>query len=367
MGIDAFCQGKLQLREDKGLLRVLHSMDRENAGYIVNDGKKYVSFCCNDYFGLSHNDEIKRAAIDAIHKYSFGAGGSRLVTGNNVLYQELEDKLSKYKKRDSALIFSSGYSASIGAISALIGKGDLIVADRDVHACFIDAAHLSGARLLRFEHNKATSCEEILKKHRKEYANCLILTNHVFSMSGDVAPLADLKMLSVKYESWLMVDDAHGLGIRDMGIKPDIDMGTLSKACGGLGGYVCASSTVVKYLFNYARSMVYSTALPPCILAAAIKSIDLIDKISPRPTDLAKRFCRNIGMEEPETHIVPISFDNVDNVIYASNLLREKGFIITPMRPPTVIKPMLRVVFSSMHKVEDVDRLSEIIKTHFLS
>lgn len=353
------------LKKDN-LYRTLNETSRTDGVNIIRGGKEMVSFCCNDYLGLSHNSNVKKAGIDAIEKYGVGSGASRFVTGNSPLYKELEAKLAKMKSAESAIVYGSGYLANIGTIPALMGRDDLIIADKLVHACLLDGARLSGAKLVRFAHNDVEKCEEILEKNRDSYSNCLILTDHVFSMDGDVAPVDDLYEIAEKYNSWLMTDDAHGLGILP-NKKAHIQMGTLSKAVGCYGGYVCASSNIVEYLHNKSRSLIYSTALPPSVLASSIEALKIINNNKGKPCKAlqnAQYFTELLDLPKAQSTIVPMILGDSQKAVLASQALEQEGFLVSAIRPPTVPNntARLRFTFSSLHSKQNIDNIVAVIK-----
>ncbi len=375
--IDNFVTNKMDELKKSSLLRTLQTTFRTDNVYIERNGTRLISFSCNDYLGLSQNSEVKKSSIEAIEKYGSGSGASRLITGNNPLYDEVEKKLATLKSTEDAIVFGSGYLTNIGVIPALAGKDDLIIADKLIHACLIDGIKLSGAKFFRFNHNSIEKCEELLKKHRNNHKNCLIITDGIFSMDGDAAPIDDLYNLAEKYDAWLMTDDAHGLGVLNNGIgsspnkKPHIQMGTLSKAVGVYGGYVCTSQKVADYLRNSARSFIYSTALPPAVLAAAAKALDIIandSELIEKPLNNARLFTKLLGLPTAQSSIVPIIIGDEDKAIEASRQLEQDGFLVSAIRPPTVPKgtARLRFTFSALHKAKDIEKLAEAIKKHGL-
>lgn len=341
------------------------SLRKDNA-IVTRNGKNLISFSCNDYLGLSQHEKVKESAINAIRQYGCGAGASRLVTGNHPLYIELEEKLAKWKGTQSALVFGSGYLANSGIIPAIVGKDDLIIADKLVHACLIDGARLSGSKLLRFAHNDINDCERLLAANRTEYRNCLIITDEVFSMDGDTAPLAGLGAISRQHDAWLMADGAHSL------IKPDapvdIYVGTLSKALGSYGGYVCARKEIIEYIVTTARSFMFSTALPPAVIAASMAALDIIMEnpdITQKPIDNAKAFTKYLGLPEATSPIVPLVIGDEEKAVAAASELAEAGFLVVAIRPPTVPEgtSRLRFAFSSLHKKQDIMEMAEFIMT----
>jgi len=365
--LDDILQQKLSVLEAKHLKRTLHATDRTDGVHVIRDGRNYISFSCNDYLGLSHHPDLKAAATKAIQQYGTGAGASRLVTGNHPLYDELETALAAYKGTESACIFGSGYLANIGTIPALVGKGDLIIADKLVHACMIDAARLSGATVLRFAHNNLEHCRMLLASYANEHHHILILTETIFSMDGDRAPMQALSLLAKEYGAWLMTDDAHGLGVLPQSDSPAaIQMGTLSKGAGSYGGYVCGSGTLIGYLKTAARSLVYSTALPPADVAASLAAINIISKNTiSAPLENARLFTSLLGSEPASSAIVPLMLGENEKALAASALLQEKGFLVAAIRPPTVPEntARLRFAFSALHERKHIESITTIIKT----
>jgi len=259
--LDDILRQKTALLEAKQQKRTVLPASRQDGLVVQRGEKRLVSFSCNDYLGLTHHPKVIAVAQAAAAEYGAGAGASRLVTGNYRLYGQLENTLAGYKRAEAACVFGSGYLASIGTIPALVGKGDLIIADKLIHACMLDAARLSGATLLRFAHNNTEHCRLLLEANRGEHQHCLVLTETVFSMDGDCAPINKLKILCQRFNSWLMSDDAHGMGVLPPSDNAaDIQMGTFSKAVGSYGGYVCGSQILVDYLKTAWQQIIYSAA-----------------------------------------------------------------------------------------------------------
>ncbi len=318
-----------------------------------------ISFGLNDYLGLSQHPEVKEAAMNAIHQYGVGAGASRLIS-NHSLYEELENKLTKLKGTESACVYGSGYLTSIGVIPTLVTKGDIVFADKLIHACLIDGIKLSGARLFRFNHNNIKHLERLLEQHRKKSNNALIITETVFSMDGDLAPLDEIYKIANRYRAYLITDDAHGLFYESA--PAHIKIGTLSKAIGAYGGYICGSKEFIDYLVNKSRSLIYSTALPPAILAASIKAIYIIQnnkELCELPIKKARIF-----LPKTESHIVPIIIGDAKRTLKIQNDLKKKGFYVPAIRPPTVPanSSRLRLSFTALHKDDDILRLKECIE-----
>jgi 8-amino-7-oxononanoate synthase len=364
--LDEILLQKLQILEKKGQKRSPISSLRHDGIYVSRADKDMVSFSCNDYLGLSQDKRVVAAAEEALQKYGSGAGASRLVSGNCPLYEELEKLLAAQHKTEAACIFGSGYLANIGAIAAIMGKNDLIIADKFSHACIIDAAKISGATLLRFAHNNVEHCRILLEANREEYQSCLIITESIFSMDGDIAPLAELATLAQEYDAWMMTDNAHDFGIVNEN-NATIKMGTLSKAVGSYGGYLCGSKTMVEYLKTAARSLIFSTALPPATLAASIQSLKIMrdePELPEKTMKNARLFTSKLGLPPAQSAIVPLILGENDKVVAASELLAENGFYVVAIRPPTVPEntARLRFSFSALHSEFHIEKLCAFIK-----
>jgi 8-amino-7-oxononanoate synthase len=359
---------QLERAKRDSLLRSIKETERLPGARVRRGGKEYVSFSCNDYFGLSLDPRVIAAAKAALDRYGAGAGASRLVTGSHPAYAELERLLAQRKGTERALVFASGYLANLGTIPALVGKKDLILADRLSHACTWDGARLSGATLHRFAHNQLGHCREMLAQHRAGFERCLILTETVFSMEGDVAPVAELSELALAYDAWLMTDDAHGLGMPGSQAA-DVQMGTLSKAAGSYGGYVCARSEVIAMFENSARSLMFATGLPPASAAAAAAALQIM-KDEPDllkiPLENARRFTAVLGREPAQSPIVPVILGEAETALEASSLLEQHGFLVVAIRPPSVPQgtARLRFAFSAQHEPHQIERAASLLKEH---
>jgi len=372
--LDQFALNKLTQLEHASLRRTLAESTRDGL-YVIRDGRRLLSFSCNDYLNLSHHPAVKAAAMAAIETYGTGAGASRLVTGNHPLLSELEDKLARFKGTEAACVFGSGYLANFGIIPALAGKEDLILIDQLSHACIHAGAQLSGAETLIFDHNDAAHAASLLKARRGGFRHALLVTEGVFSMDGDRAPLRDLATLCRAHDCWFMIDDAHGLGVlgggrgsaREAGCVSDIplQMGTLSKAAGSYGGYLCASKPVIDLIKTRARTLIYSTGLPPASAAAAIAALDIIAHdpgLTHLPVSKAQMFTERLGLPLAQSPIVPLIIGEAEAALGASQLLTEEGFLVTAIRPPTVPQgtARLRIAFSAGHTDEDIRRLADV-------
>lgn len=359
---------KIALLAKKGQQRRLVSTSRSDAMQIIRGDTPLISFADNDYFGLSQHPEVIAAAVEATKKYGAGAGASRLVSGNHPLYEELEKKLATAKGTESALVFGSGYLANLGVIPALMNSNDLILADKFAHACMIDAGHICGANFMRFAHNNMEHLRLLLATHREQHQNCLILTETVFSMDGDRAPMAELIEIAREFDCWLMSDDAHGLGVIQQPDKAEIQMGTLSKSLGSYGGYVAGSKMLIDYLQTTARSLIYSTALPPATIASATKALSILEadeELREAPFAYATYFTQLLGIEPAQSAIVPVILGDNDKALAASDMLKEHGYYVAAIRPPTVPEntARLRFTFSATHHKEDIEKVAELLLT----
>ncbi len=380
--LDEFAKDKLAELDRSHLRRTLAGTARSGGIFIERNGRRLMSFSCNDYLNFTHHPAVIEAAREALARHGVGAGASRLVTGNHPLYAELESRLARLKGTESACVFGSGYLTNMGVIPALIGANDLILIDELSHACLWAGAQLSGASILKYRHNDADHARALLSEHRRQYNHALMVTDGVFSMDGDLAPLRELGRLARQYDAWLMSDDAHGLGVVGGGrgstfaggepADVPLQMGTLSKAIGAYGGYLCASQDVIELMKNRARTLIYSTALPPAIVAAAIAAIDLIERdpaYAALPLAKAKAFTRGAGLAEAVSPIVPVVLGEAQRALEASRLLEEEGFLVVAIRPPTVPAgtARLRLAFTAAHPDAEVERLADIIRTRGLA
>jgi 8-amino-7-oxononanoate synthase len=352
--------------------------------WVERDDRRLLSFSCNDYLNLSQHPQVIAAAVDAIKRYGVGAGASRLVTGNHPLYADLESRLARLKGSEAACVFGSGYLANTGIIPALVGPDDLIVVDELAHACIHAGAKLSGAQVHVYRHCDPSHAETLLVQHRAGKQWALIATDGVFSMDGDVAPLAALAALARRVDAWLLSDDAHGLGVVGGGrgsaftngadrtpIDVPLQAGTLSKAVGAYGGYLCASQAVIDLMRTRARTFIYSTGLPPAIVAAAIAALDFIESnpaYVAEPLRKARLFARALNLPEAQSAIVPVIVGDAAAALAASDLLRDSGFLVVAIRPPTVPAgtARLRFAFTARHDDADIARLAEIVQRQVL-
>jgi 8-amino-7-oxononanoate synthase len=367
--LEEFARLKLRSLERRSLKRQLKVTDRIQGISVERDGRRFVSFSCNDYLGLANDPETIAASVEATRRFGTGAGSSRLITGSHSLYAELEAGLAVLKGTEDTVVFGSGYLANIGLIPLFAGRPDLVLIDELVHSCIRAGARLSGATVIEFAHNDAEAAERELAARRDAHRHCLLLTEGVFSMDGDLAPLPTLASIAEAHDAWLMIDDAHGFGVVGGGrgssfahgapVEIPLQMGTLSKAAGTYGGYLCASRQVSELVRNRARSFVYSTGLPPGTVAAAAKAVEIIGRDAERvarPLALARAFTGALGLPPAESPIVPLLVGDTARALELGAALEASGYLVAPIRPPTVPPgtARLRFTFSAAHSDADL-------------
>jgi 8-amino-7-oxononanoate synthase len=362
--------------------RTVEEWPAEFGGAVARvEGEQRLVFCSNDYLGLSHHPRVIEAFRAAALRYGVGSGASHLVTGHGIEHRALEEELAAFTGRERALLFSAGYMANLGVVAALVGRGDLVLEDRLNHASLIDAALLSGARFTRCAHRDAVAMEQRLSVLGESRA--IVVTDGVFSMDGDLAPVDALADICARHRVWLMVDDAHGFGVlgargrgtlEHFGLEPravPILMGTLGKALGTFGAFVAGSDDLIEYLVQKARTYIYTTALPPAVAAATRESLRLSDAESwrrERVLSHVRRFriaasAAGIPLVESSTPIQPIILGSAARALAASDALWQRDIWVTAIRPPTVPEgsARLRVTFSAAHSDGDVDRLVDTL------
>lgn len=359
----------------KGLERKLCCISSGCDRYITIDNRKLLNLCSNNYLGLANDSRIKNAAVKAIQEFGAGAGASRLVTGSNILHKRLEEKLADFKRQEACLVYSSGYSANLGIIPALADRNSIVFSDRLNHASIIDGIILSRAEMARYPHKDMKALEELLKKN-SDYKNKLIVSDSVFSMDGDIAPVPELVDLARRYNCLLMLDEAHATGVlgkngrgalEHFGLKCEeriIQMGTLSKAIGALGGFVCGKKDLIEYLINRSRSFIFSTALPAVLCASAIEAIEIIEKDSSLlarlwdNTKFLREGLRSLGLDtlDSQTPIIPILTKEPKLTMEFSKELFKQGIFVQGIRPPTVPEGScrLRVTVMAAHTLNDL-------------
>lgn len=378
---DYLLQQELEELKRQGLFREMKRIDSMQGPAVVIDGKETILLSSNNYLGLASHSEIIKAQIQAVEEFGAGSCASRLISGNMILHEKLEKKIAGFKGTESAIVFPTGYMANLGAICALAGEKDLVVCDKLNHASIIDGACLSGATLRTYPHKNLGRLEDILKKtvcKRK-----IIITDGIFSMDGDIAPLPAIVMIAEKYDAILMLDDAHATGVLGKSGKGTCDyfeikegvhiqMGTLSKALGNLGGFIAGSATLIDYIRNKARSFIYSTALPPAIVNGCIKAIEIVERdagLRERLWSNVKKFRSalqrlNFNIMDSETQIIPVCMEDASLTIKASEFLLKNGVFAPGIRPPTVPKAKCRIRTSLMaiHTDEHIDKAIEAFR-----
>ena len=384
-GFNRELNDRLATIREQGLYRELRRVDSPQGPRIEVAGKTLVNFSSNDYLGLANHPALKEAAIKAVERFGAGSGASRLICGSLSPHHELEEALAAFKEVEAALTFSSGYAAALGTITALLGKDDIIIVDKLVHACVVDAARLSGAKLRAFAHNDLNDFEDILKwaaKTRNPQAQVLIVTESIFSMDGDAGSLREIVALKDKYTAWLMVDEAHATGIygahrrgfaEALGVNAriEIQMGTLGKALGASGGYICGSRALIDFLINRARSFIFSTAPVPTTAAAAMAGIQIVqsgegEKLCQTLWERVTTFDERLTTQNSrlQSAIIPLILGDEAKAVAAATELRAQGIFVPPIRYPTVARgaARLRITLTAAHSVEDVGQLSTALK-----
>jgi 8-amino-7-oxononanoate synthase len=373
MNLDPILLAELDALDKAGLRRSLRAAD----------GTGLLNFAANDYLGLIHHPALIEAAQRATADRGTGAGASRLVTGTDAAVLALEEELAAWKEKEAALVFSSGYAAAVGTIPALVAKGDTVVLDKLAHASLIDAARLSGATVRVFPHNQPGKLDALLQKlsATRGAGRILVVTESIFSMDGDAAPLRDLVEIKDRHGAWLLVDEAHatalygptGAGLvaeTGLSARVEIVMGTLSKALGSVGGYIVGSRPLIDWLVNRARSFIYSTALPPGVIAASRAAVDIAR--GPEGTALRAKLRENIARFHTglpaawkkqalsASAIQPLICGEAEAALKLATSLREQGFLIPAIRYPTVPRQSarLRVTLSAAHEGKEVDALN---------
>jgi 8-amino-7-oxononanoate synthase len=374
-----WAEEELESIRQQGLERRLQACGNLG-GKISVDGREYLNFSSNDYLALSRHPRVREAAASALSKYGAGSGASRLVTGTLPIHEELEARLAELKGYPACLVFGSGYLANCGAIPSVVGRNDEVFADRLVHASVLDAIALSRARLRRFRHNDAAHLDELLQQPAS--GRRLVVTESVFSMDGDIAPLQDLDRVASQHGAMLMADEAHATGVfgpggsglvREAGLEKSVtlSMATLSKALGGYGGVVACSAVLRDLMVNRARSFIYTTALPPSVVGAALGALDVLRDELGLGEELLRRAARfrealasaGLDTHRSESQIIPVVVGGNEETLRLAARLREQGLIAVAIRPPTVPTgtARLRLSVTLAHTDEDLARAAEVI------
>ena len=378
---DVYFQEQIEITKKENRFRFLHSFDSMQPGYLIKNGESFLNLCSNDYLGLASDTEGREEAKLLAEIIPYGAAASRLITGNLVIHQELEKLLADWKRTEAALVFSSGYQTNIGLFSSLAGKGDAIFSDRLNHASIIDGCLLSGASFYRYPHNDLEELETMLKTKRPRKR--IIVTDGVFSMDGDIALLPELDALAKKYDALLVVDEAHATGILGKDGAGSwshynlptgnhvILMGTMSKAIGAQGGYICASQTVIEYLTNFSRGLIYSTALSPLLAGIIHYNITRIQtnpalmQSMQKAAGIMQKSLKKEGFDiaSSPVPIIPLQIGDSAKAVAIAQKLLDRKIVALAIRPPTVPEgtARLRISVCAAHTDKDLQRAAREI------
>jgi 8-amino-7-oxononanoate synthase len=355
--------------------------DTEGTEVVIN-GKKLIMIGSNNYLGLTTHPKVREAAIEAVRKFGTSCTGSRFLNGNLHMHQELEERLAAFTGRERALVFSTGYQTNLGTISALIGRGDVVIADRDDHASIVDGCRLSFGEMKRFRHSEMADLERVLKGCGPDLGK-MVVVDGVYSMGGDIAPLPQLVPLCQKYGARLMVDDAHSIGVlgngrgtaAHFGITAGVDlvMGTFSKSFASLGGFIAGDEPVIHYVQHFARSLIFSASMPPANVAACLAALDIMetetwryDRLAEISTKMREGY-RSMGFDvgHTETPIIPLIIGDDMKTLLMWRALFDAGIYVNPVIPPAVPPNMslLRTSYMATHSDEQLDRVLETVAT----
>ena len=370
----------LRQRQETSQFRAPRIYTPIDATHVIHEGATYLMMASNNYLGLTHHPHVKERALQAIQQYGTGSGGARLTSGSFPLFQELETHLAQWKECEKALTFTAGFMANLGTISALVNKGDIIFSDELNHASLIDGCRLSGAKVQVYPHKDVQALEPLLAES-KHYGMRFIITDGVFSMDGDIAPLPELLELAERYDALLIVDDAHATGVIGEGRGTAhhfhcespriITTGTMSKALGSIGGYVCGSQTIIDYIINHSRPFIFATALSPADIGASLGALEVLAQ-EPRVyqnlrsnTEYMHKALQSLGIpSSDETPIFPIIIGSNEDTLEASRRCEREGIILSAIRPPTV--PIntgrLRLTVTAAHTKEELQKVIQVLQ-----
>jgi glycine C-acetyltransferase len=374
---------ELNSLRESGLYNQIRTLETPQGAWLVVDGKKVLNFCANNYLGLANNSRLVKAARDAADKYGVGPGAVRTIAGTMDIHLELEQRLAAFKRVEKAITFQSGFCANLATIPALVGKEDVIFSDRLNHASIIDGCRLARSKIIPYDHCSPAALKGVLDEHRKEYRRALVVTDGVFSMDGDVAPLDEIYQVTRDYDVILMVDDAHGEGVLGEGGrgivdhfklhgKVDVEVGTLSKAFGVVGGVVAGNPLVVEWLYQRGRPFLFSSAMTIPDVAACIEAVKILES----STELVDRLWENADYFKGEmkslgfdtgvstTPITPVMLGEAPLAQEFSKKLYENGVFAMAIGFPTVPrgKARIRVMISAVHSKEDLDQALDVFK-----
>jgi len=384
--ITDFIDSELRLQNETGMLRSLFPLEGSQRGLIETEGKPLVDFSSNDYLGLADHPALIEGAKKAMEKWGAGARASRLMSGDLEIHHRLESAIAALKGKEAGLLFGSGYLANTGIIPALCGRNDVIYSDRLNHASIVDGVLLSRARFCRFRHNDMNHLEDLLKSHKSRYRKALIVVESVYSMDGDQAPVSELLELRGRYGAMLMIDEAHATGVfgaKGEGIisqagaeSVDVILSTFGKALGGYGAFVAVSNRMKQFLLNRARTFIFSTALPPAVIGANLAAVKLLEEEPERRTrvcelasELRRALKEDLGFinTPSESQIVPMMVGDSQGALSLAESLRDAGFFVKAIRPPTVPEgtARLRLSVTANHSLKDVRQLLEALSSGF--
>jgi len=379
--LNQFLQTALQQQRRLSLYRQRDIVQGPQSARVQIDGHAYLSFCSNDYLGLANHPRIIRAFKQGADRYGVGSGASHLINGHSQAHQALEQQLAEFTESEAALVYSTGYMANLGCIASLLNDKDSIVCDRLNHASLLDGAALSGAKLRRYLHNDMEALR--LKLQKVQQGNCLLVSDAVFSMDGDIAPIMELATLAEQHQAWLMLDDAHGFGVMGRDGKGSlfmdgvqrksvpILMATLGKAIGVSGAFIAGSKDLIDYLIQFSRSYVYTTAMPAALSCATSESLKVVAEESWRREklhtliDYFRRGATQLGLPlmASSTPIQPLLIGDAEKAMRIKAQCRERGLLVAAIRSPTVPKgsERLRITLSAAHQQDDIGRLLEVL------
>jgi 8-amino-7-oxononanoate synthase len=367
-------------RQEESQFRSPRTYTPIDATHVMYEDSTYLMMASNNYLGLTHHPHVKDRALQAIQQYGTGSGGARLTSGSFPLFQELETRLAQWKEYEKALTFTAGFMANLGTISALANKGDIIFSDELNHASLIDGCRLSGAKVQVYPHKYVQALEALLAES-KHYGMRFIITDGVFSMDGDIAPLPELLELAERYDALLIVDDAHATGVIGEGRGTAhhfhcdspriITTGTMSKALGSIGGYVCGSQTIIDYIINHSRPFIFATALSPADIGASLGALEVLAQESRvyqnlrSNTEYMHKALQSLGIpSSDETPIFPIIIGSNEDTLEASRLCEQEGIILSAIRPPTV--PIntgrLRLTVTASHTEAELQKVIQVLQ-----
>ena len=371
-------RAQLEAKEKEQNKRSIKVYEPIDAVRVKRNNQEFIMMASNNYLGLTHDLRVQQAAKYAVEQYGTGSGGARLTSGTFPLFNELELGIADFKHTEQALVFNTGYMANVGTITALMNKNSIIISDELNHASIIDGCRLSGARIERYNHKDIEHAEHILKNYKSSHK--MIITDGVFSMDGDIAPLDKLYELGKEYNTLLMVDDAHSTGVLGNGrgtahhfglTDVDVQLGTLSKALGSVGGYVAGRKELIEYLVNYSRSFIFSTALSPADIGAALEALTIVkneplvvEQLHENTAYMANKL-QSMGIEcDDETPIFPIIVGDNERALSLAHELEARGIIITAIRPPTVPvgESRLRMTVTAAHSQEQLDYVANTLR-----